>query len=116
MAVDSALFIQQCLVLPITNSIILGSDFLDTHFAILAIGDRIINLRCTDYMLTTSLTQNPEHNLHLAKIVTPAATEISYKQFRKEIQKYTLTYITIVQHRFKFPLPLSVQPMLKALL
>ena len=43
-------------VLPITNPIILGSDFLDTHFAVLDIGDCTITLYCTDYTLTTSLT------------------------------------------------------------
>ena len=55
-------FIQKCFVRPITNPIILGSDFLDTHFAVLDIGDCTITLCCTNYKLTTSLTHNPIHD------------------------------------------------------
>ena len=55
-------FTQQCFVLPITNPIILGSGLLDTHFAVLDIGDHTITLCCTVYMLTTSLTYDPVHN------------------------------------------------------
>ena len=44
------------------KSIILGSDFLDTHFAVLDIGNCTITLHCADYMLTTSFTCNPVYN------------------------------------------------------
>ena len=64
----------------------------------LDIGDHTIILRCTDYMLTISLTHDPVHDKCLAKIVAPAAAEVSYKHFRKEMQKNTLTYVAIVQH------------------
>ena len=57
--IDNVIFTQQCFVLPITNPIILGSDFLDTHFAVLDIDNHTITLCCADYMLTTSLTHNP---------------------------------------------------------
>ena len=60
--VENVIFTQQCFLLPITNPIILGSDFLDTHFPVLDIGDHIITLCCTDYMLTTSLTCNPVYD------------------------------------------------------
>ena len=53
------IFVQQCSFLPITNPIILGSNFLDTHFAVLDIGDCTITLHCADYMMTTSLTHDP---------------------------------------------------------
>ena len=62
LAIDNVIFTQQCFVLPITNPIILGSDFLDTHFAVLDIGDCIITLHCADYMLTTSLTHDPVYD------------------------------------------------------
>ena len=100
------IFTQQCFVLPITNPILLGSEFLDTHFAVLDISDHTITLCCTDFMLTTSLTHDPVHDLHLAKKVAPATTGILYKQFRQEIQKDIPTYIAVVQHHSKFPLPL----------
>ena len=48
LGIDNVLFTQQCFVLPITNPIILGSDFLDTHFAVLDISDHTITLHCTD--------------------------------------------------------------------
>ena len=35
LVIDNVIFTQQCYVLPITNPIILGSDFLDTHFSML---------------------------------------------------------------------------------
>ena len=63
LVIENAIFTQQCFVLPITNPIILGSDFLDTHFAVLDIGDCTITLHCADYMLTTSLTHDPVHRL-----------------------------------------------------
>ena len=62
LVIKNVIFTQQCFVLPITNPIILGSDFLDTHFAVLDIGDSTITLRCADYMLTTSLTRDPVHD------------------------------------------------------
>ena len=60
--IDNVIFTQQCFVLPITNPIILGSNFLDTHFAVLDIGDHTITLCCTDYMLTNSLTGDPVYD------------------------------------------------------
>ena len=59
LVIDYIVFIQQCFVLPITNSIILGSDFLDTHFTVLDLGDCTITLCCADYTLTTSLSHDP---------------------------------------------------------
>ena len=108
LVIENVIFTQQCFVLLITNLIILGSDFLDTHFTVLDIGNHIITLHCTDYMLTNSLNHDPLHNYNLAKIVAPAATEVSYMKFRKEMQRDTLIYIDIVQHCSKFPLPLSL--------
>ena len=62
LVIENFIFIQQCFVLLITNPIILGSDFLDTHFAVFNIGDHTITLCCTDYILTTSLTHDPVHD------------------------------------------------------
>ena len=39
LVIENVIFTQQCFVLPSTNPIILGSDFLDIHFAVLDIGD-----------------------------------------------------------------------------
>ena len=61
LVIENVIFTQQCFVLPITNPIILGNAFLDTHFAVLDIGDYTITLHCTDYMLTTNLTYDPIH-------------------------------------------------------
>ena len=44
LVIDNVIFTQQCFFLPITNPIILGSDFLDAHFAALDIGDSTITL------------------------------------------------------------------------
>ena len=55
---ENVVFTQQCFVLSINNSIILGSDFLDTYFAMLNTDKCIITLNCPDYILTTSLTQD----------------------------------------------------------
>ena len=87
LVIDNVIFIQQCFVLPITNPIILGSNFLDIHFAVLDISNCIITLYCADYMLTTSLTHDPIDNQNLAKIVALATPEISYKQFGKRCGK-----------------------------
>ena len=62
LVINNVIFTKQCCVLPITNPIILGSDFLDTHFAVLDIGDCTITLRWADYMLTTSLTHDLVHD------------------------------------------------------
>ena len=62
LVIENVVFTQQCFVLPITSPIILGSDFLDTHFAVLDIGDCTITLHCTDYMLTTNLTHDPVYD------------------------------------------------------
>ena len=62
LVIKNVTFTQQCFVLPITNPIILGSNFLDTHFAVLDIGDHTITLCCTDYTLTTSLIHDPVHD------------------------------------------------------
>ena len=62
LVIQNVIFTNQYFVLPITNPIILGSDFLDTHFAVLDIGDSTITLHCTDYMLITSLTHDPVHD------------------------------------------------------
>ena len=62
LVIDNVVFTQPCFVLPITNPIILGSDFLDTHFTVLDLGDHIITLHYTDYMLTTSLTYDPVYD------------------------------------------------------
>ena len=78
-------------MLPSTSLIILGSDFLDTYFVVLHISDSTITSHCTNYTLTTSLTHDPVHDKHLAKVVAPAATEVSYKLFQKEMEKNTLT-------------------------
>ena len=60
--IENIIFTQHCFALPITNPIILGSDFLDTYFAMLDIGDHTITLHCTDYTLTTSLTCDPVYD------------------------------------------------------
>ena len=62
LVINNGIFTQQCFFQPITNPIILGSDFLDTYFAVLDINDCTITLCCTDYMLSTSLTCDPVHN------------------------------------------------------
>ena len=62
LVIESVIFPQQCFVLPITNPIILGSDFLDIYFAMLDTSDHTITLHCTYYMLTTSLTHNPVYD------------------------------------------------------
>ena len=62
LVIDNVIFTQQWFVLPITNPIILGSNSLYTHFAVLDIGDHTITLHCTNYMLTTSLTHDPVYN------------------------------------------------------
>ena len=62
LVVYNVFFTQQCSVLPITNYILLGSDFLDTYLAMLDIGNHNIALHYADYMLTTSLTCNPITN------------------------------------------------------
>ena len=62
LVINNVAFIQQCFVLTINNPIILVNDFLDIHFALLDIGDYTITLHCANYMLTTSLTHNSEHN------------------------------------------------------
>ena len=62
LVIDNIVFTHQCFVLPITNPIILGSDFLDTHFAVLDIGGCSITLCCANYTLTTSLTLDPLNN------------------------------------------------------
>ena len=60
--IENVIFTQKCFILPITNPNILVSDFLDTHFAVLDIGDRTITLHCADYTLTTSLTRDLVHD------------------------------------------------------
>ena len=60
--IENIVLIQQCFFLPITNHIILWSDFLDTYFAVLDIGDYTITLYCADYTLATNLTCDPLHN------------------------------------------------------
>ena len=62
LVIKNVVFTQKCFFLPRTNPIILESDFLDTHFAVLDIGDGTITLHCADYTLTTSLTHDPIHN------------------------------------------------------
>ena len=62
LVIENIIFTKQCFVLSITNPIILGSNFLDIHFAVLDIGNHTITLHCTDYMLTTSLTHDPVHD------------------------------------------------------
>ena len=69
LVIENVILTKHYFVLPITNPIILGSDFLDTYFAIVDISDRTITLCCTDYMLTTSLTYDPVYDLCLEKIV-----------------------------------------------
>ena len=58
LVIKNMIFTQQCFVLPISNPVILESDFLDIHFAVLDIGDHTILMLYANYMLTTSLTQN----------------------------------------------------------
>ena len=62
LVIYNVIFTQQCFFLPITNPIILGSNFLDTYFAVLDIGNHTITLHCADYKLTTSLTYGPIHD------------------------------------------------------
>ena len=61
LAINNVVFTQKCFVIIITNSIILGSDFLDTQFAVLDKGLCAITLLYTDYMLTTSFSHDPIH-------------------------------------------------------
>ena len=76
LVINNMVFIQQQFVLPISKPILLGSNFLETYFTVLDIGDHTITLHCANYMLTTSLTCNPVYNHCLAKIVVLADTEI----------------------------------------
>ena len=62
LVINNVIFTQQCFVLLVASPIIMGSDFLDTHFAVLDIGDDTITLRCADYMLTTSLIHDFVYN------------------------------------------------------
>ena len=62
LVINNVIFTQQCFVLLITNPIILGSYFLDIHFAVLEISGHTITLHCIDYMLTTSLTHDPVYD------------------------------------------------------
>ena len=55
----NVIFTQLCFVLPITNPIIPGSEFLDIYFVVIGVGDYTITLCCTNYMLTTSLIYDP---------------------------------------------------------
>ena len=109
---ENIIFTQQCFILPITNPIILGGDFLDTHFTVLDVGDCTINLYGTDYMLITSLTHDPVCNKHLENIVSPATTEILYKKIRKKVWKDIPIYIATVQYHSKSLLHLSMQTVL----
>ena len=76
---DNVVFTRKCFVLPITNPIILGNDFLDIYFTVLDIGDHIIILHCADCMLSSSLTHNSAHDWQLVRILVPATTEVLYK-------------------------------------
>ena len=58
LVIENIIFTKQCFFLPITNPIILGRDFLYKYFAMLDKGNHTITLHYTDYMLTTSLTQD----------------------------------------------------------
>ena len=63
LVINNVIFTKQCFVLPMTNPIILGIDFLDIHFAMLDIGDCVaITLCCTNYMLSISLTHDPVYD------------------------------------------------------
>ena len=75
---ENVIFYIAMFCLPITNPIILGSDFLDTHFTVLDIGNCTITLHCVDYILTTSLAYNPVYIYNLAKIIVLVATRIFY--------------------------------------
>ena len=116
LVINNVIFTQEYFVLPITNPIILGSDFLNTHFTVLDIGDHTITLHCDDNMLTTSLTHDLLLDWCLAKIVALVATGVLYKKIWKEMEKNTPTYITLVQYQSKFLLPQSMLTMLPALL
>ena len=96
LVIENVIFTQRYFVLPITNPIILGSDFLDTYFTVLDMGDHTIILGCADYMLMSSLTYDSVYDWCLMKIAAPAATKVLYKQFCKEIKKNTLMYISVV--------------------
>ena len=98
LVINNVVFTQKYFFLSITNLIMLGSDFLDPHFAMLNIGDCISTLHCADYMHTNSLSYDPVYDKCLMKIVVPATTGVSYKQFRKEVKKNSPAYIVIVQH------------------
>ena len=58
LVIQDIIFMQQCFLFLITNSILMGSSFLDTNFTMLDIGDFTITLHYADYMLTTSLTHD----------------------------------------------------------
>ena len=60
--INNIIFTQQCSVLPITNLIILGSNFLHINFAVLNIGDCTVASHFTNYMLNNSLTHDPVHD------------------------------------------------------
>ena len=62
LVIDNVIFTQHYFVLPITNPIILGTSFLDIHFAVLDICDSIITLCFTAYVLTAILTCDAIHN------------------------------------------------------
>ena len=87
LVIQNVIFTQQCFVLPITNPMVLGSDFLDTRFAVLDIGDSTITLHCADYMLNTSLTHDPVHDYLLTNIVAPAIIEVSYKYSKRKCRR-----------------------------
>ena len=62
LVVENIIFTQQCSLLLLTDPIILGSNILETHFAMPDIGDSTITLHFADYILTTSLTHDPVHD------------------------------------------------------
>ena len=93
LVIDNVIPIQQHFLLPITNPIILGNEFLDTRFAVLDIGNYTITLCCANYMLTTSLTHDPVYDQHLDKIIAPANTKTSYKKNQeRDVERYTNVY------------------------
>ena len=55
---------QQYFVLPITNPIILGNDFLDTHFAVLAIDVQRIHINIYIYIYSLLIPHEKSTNNH----------------------------------------------------
>ena len=104
--IDSIVFRLQCYILPTTIAIILRSEVLDIHSAVLNLGNYKILLNCANYILTVSLTYEPTQNKHLASIAILATKELLYKEYKKGVWNNIPLYAIVMQHHSGLlPLP-----------